>query len=110
MDRGLEPLEVALNGLDAGPVHIQKLNAHALAGHVSHLRFDEHDSLFEGQAGNQFNLVASLERGREVSLDEHTAYTEVVDVLDAFKPSDDNVEVKLDPRSQSLLFLRFQTP
>jgi hypothetical protein len=89
-------------------VNIQKLNAHALAGHVSHLRFDEHDSLFEGQAGNQLNLVASLERCRQVSLDEHTAYAEVVDLLYAFETSDDNVKVKLDPRSQSLLFLRLQ--
>lgn len=61
-NRGSEHIEVALNGLGTGSVNFKKLNAHAPVGHVSHLRLDQHDSLFEGQARNQFNFVTPFER------------------------------------------------
>jgi len=103
-----EHVEVALNGLGAGAVNVHELDTHALAGHVSDLRFDEHDSLLKGQAGHQFDLVPSLERCGLFASDEHTSYAEIADVLDAFESPDDDIKVKLDPRSQSFVFLRVQ--
>jgi hypothetical protein len=40
-------------------------------------------------------------------LDENSAGAEVADLLYAFEPSYNNIKMKLDPRSQPFLFLRF---
>jgi hypothetical protein len=105
-NRGSKHFEIALNGLGAGSVNIQKLNAHAFSAHMSHLGLDQHDPLFQGQPGHQFNLVASLESGGGFGFNENPARAEIAYPLYAFETSDDHIQIKLDPWGQPLLFVR----